>query len=189
MATSPSSSWSLDRGPRPPPPPPWPPRCLGREIWSLYRGALKGPLPLRLRCFWPPTRSSCSERRKMKESEVRKQAFNKYKWHNPCDQTSANGPLLGYWLKLKFCWNHSKLYYTGQLCIGLYCFTSLLYVCIHVAPWSCEARCFVPLYVHTCSGMTIKLNSTYLEVCLKPVSLEVDFIYKNVARLSCFTWL
>ncbi len=113
MVTSPSSSWSLDRGPRPPPPPPWPPRCLGRETWSLYRGALKGPLPLRLRCFGPPTRSSCSERRKMKESEVWKQAFNKYKWHNPCNQTSANGPLLGYWLKRNFCcWIHFKLYYT-----------------------------------------------------------------------------
>ncbi len=46
------------------------------------------------------------------------------------------------------------------MCIGLYCFTSLLYVCIHVAPWSCESRHFVPPYVHTCSGMTIKLNLT-----------------------------
>ncbi len=36
--------------------------------------------------------------------------------------------------------------------------TSLLYVCIYVAPWSCEAQHFVPLYVPTCSGMTIKLN-------------------------------
>ncbi len=34
----------------------------------------------------------------------------------------------------------------------------MLYVCIYVAPWSCEARHFVPLYVPTCSGMTIKLN-------------------------------
>ncbi len=34
----------------------------------------------------------------------------------------------------------------------------VLYVCIYVAPWSCEARHFVPLYVPTCSGMTIKLN-------------------------------
>ncbi len=32
------------------------------------------------------------------------------------------------------------------------------YVCIYVAPWSCEAQHFVPLYVPTCSGMTIKLN-------------------------------
>ncbi len=40
---------------------------------------------------------------------------------------------------------------------------SLFYVCIHVAPWSCEARHFVPLYVHTCSGMTIKLNLTLLK--------------------------
>ncbi len=42
----------------------------------------------------------------------------------------------------------------------LYCFTPLLYVCIQVAPWSCEARHFIPLYVHTCNGMTIKLNLT-----------------------------
>ncbi len=34
----------------------------------------------------------------------------------------------------------------------------VLYVCIYVAPGTCEARHFVPLYVHTCSGMTIKLN-------------------------------
>ncbi len=34
----------------------------------------------------------------------------------------------------------------------------MLYVCIYVAPWSCEARHFAPLYVPTCSGMTIKLN-------------------------------
>ncbi len=34
----------------------------------------------------------------------------------------------------------------------------MLYICIYVAPWSCEARHLVPLYVHTCSGMTIKLN-------------------------------
>ncbi len=34
----------------------------------------------------------------------------------------------------------------------------VLYVCIYVAPWTCEARHFVPLYVPTCSGMTIKLN-------------------------------
>ncbi len=34
----------------------------------------------------------------------------------------------------------------------------VLYVCIYVAPWSCEAQHFVPLYVPTCSGMTIKLN-------------------------------
>ncbi len=36
-------------------------------------------------------------------------------------------------------------------------FYSLLYACIYVVPWcSCEAQCF--LYVHTFSGMTIKLN-------------------------------
>ncbi len=39
----------------------------------------------------------------------------------------------------------------------------MLYICIYVAPWSCEARHLVPLYVHTCSGMTIKLNLTWLD--------------------------
>ncbi len=46
-------------------------------------------------------------------------------------------------------------------------FTSLLYVCIYVAPWSCEARRFVPLYVPTCVGMTIKLKLTYLKMSAK----------------------
>ncbi len=41
-----------------------------------------------------------------------------------------------------------------------------LYVCIHIAPWSCEARHFVPLYVHTCSEKTIKLNLTWLDLTL-----------------------
>ncbi len=34
----------------------------------------------------------------------------------------------------------------------------MLHVCIYVAPWTREARHFIPLYVPTCSGMTIKLN-------------------------------
>ncbi len=34
-------------------------------------------------------------------------------------------------------------------------FYFVLYICIYVAPWSWH---LVPLYVHTCSGMTIKLN-------------------------------
>ncbi len=43
-------------------------------------------------------------------------------------------------------------------------FTSLLCACIYVAPCgSCEAWHFVPLYVPTCSGMTIKLNLTWRE--------------------------
>ncbi len=40
-------------------------------------------------------------------------------------------------------------------------FYFVLYICIYVAPWSCETRHLVPLYVHTCSGMTIKLNLTW----------------------------
>ncbi len=43
-------------------------------------------------------------------------------------------------------------------------FYFVLYICIYVAPWSCEARHLVPLYVHTCSGMTIKLNLTWLDL-------------------------
>lgn len=65
MVTSPSSSGNLDLGPGPPPPP-WPPRCFGLDIWSLYMGALKGPRPLRLRCFGTPTRSSCSVKQQAK---------------------------------------------------------------------------------------------------------------------------
>ncbi len=45
-------------------------------------------------------------------------------------------------------------------------FYFVLYICIYVAPWSCEARHLVPLYVHTCSGMTIKLNLTWLDLKL-----------------------
>ncbi len=37
----------------------------------------------------------------------------------------------------------------------------VLYICIYVAPGTCEARHLVPLYVPTCSGMTIKLNLTW----------------------------
>ncbi len=46
-------------------------------------------------------------------------------------------------------------------------FYFVLYICIDIAPWSCEARRFVPLYVHTCSAMTIKLNCfvSYLLFC------------------------
>ncbi len=49
----------------------------------------------------------------------------------------------------------------------------VLYVCIYVAPWSCEARHFVPLYVPTCSGMTIKLNLN-LNLNLKPSQWAVE---------------
>ncbi len=45
------------------------------------------------------------------------------------------------------------------VCIYVFVYRFIvLYVCIYVAPWSCEARHLVPLYIHTCSGMTIKLN-------------------------------
>ncbi len=37
-------------------------------------------------------------------------------------------------------------------------FYFVLYICIHVALWSSVARHLVPLYVHRCSGMTIKIG-------------------------------
>ncbi len=37
-------------------------------------------------------------------------------------------------------------------------FYFVLYICIHVAPWSSVARHLAPLYVHRCSGMTIKIG-------------------------------
>ncbi len=46
-------------------------------------------------------------------------------------------------------------------------FYFVLYICIYVAPWSCETRHLVPLYVHTCSGMTIKLNLTWLDLTIR----------------------
>ncbi len=41
-----------------------------------------------------------------------------------------------------------------------------LYICIHVAPWSSLARHLVPLYVHRCSGITIKIGrmSVYVKI-------------------------
>ncbi len=59
-------------------------------------------------------------------------------------------------------------------------FTSLLYACIYVAPWSCEARHFVPLYVPTCSGMTIKLNLTWLLKWFKPSFMSSQISSKNI---------
>ncbi len=51
-------------------------------------------------------------------------------------------------------------------------FYFVLYICIYVAPWSCEARHLVPLYVHTCSGMTIKLNlNLNLTICFAIIQL------------------
>ncbi len=50
-------------------------------------------------------------------------------------------------------------------------FYFVLYICIYVAPWSCEAWHLITLYVHTCSGMTIKLN---LNLNLK----SVTYVYR-----------
>lgn len=65
--------------------------------------------------------------------------------------------------------------------VSYYCcmFIFMLYVYMfmfnYVAPWSCEAWHFVPLYVHTCSEMTTKLDLTWLGclgyVC-NPLSLK-----------------
>ncbi len=45
-------------------------------------------------------------------------------------------------------------------------FYFVLYICIHVAPWSSVARHLVPLYVHRCSGITIKIGrmSVYVKI-------------------------
>ncbi len=63
-------------------------------------------------------------------------------------------------------------------------FTSLLYACIYVAPWSCEARRFVPLYVPTCRGMTIKLNLTWLPLNLKP-QINPNIKGLHIVRILC----
>ncbi len=61
--------------------------------------------------------------------------------------------------------------YTHSICIvkadsRFILFYFVLYICIHVAPWSSVARHFVPLYVHRCSGMTIKIGrmSVYVKI-------------------------
>ncbi len=45
-------------------------------------------------------------------------------------------------------------------------FYFVLYICIHVAPWSSVARDLVTLYVHRCSGITIKIGrmSVYVKI-------------------------
>ncbi len=55
----------------------------------------------------------------------------------------------------------------------------VLYVCIYVAPWTREARHFIPLYVPTCSGMTIKLNLNLIFFPHSPVSYRDDFLHKS----------
>ncbi len=67
----------------------------------------------------------------------------------------------------------------------MFFFTSLLYVCIYVAPWSCEARHFVPLYEPTCSGMTIQLNLTWCPG--PPAEIKVHNI-KIQQYISLYTW-
>ncbi len=64
--------------------------------------------------------------------------------------------------------NHLVLFPSQLLdsqCLSLHMYSiyvkhshSLYFLSLSLAPWSCEARHFVPLYVPTCSGMTIKLN-------------------------------
>ncbi len=61
--------------------------------------------------------------------------------------------------------------YTHSICIvkadsRFILFYFVLYICIHVAPWSSVARHLVPLYVHRCSGITIKIGrmSVYVKI-------------------------
>ncbi len=65
----------------------------------------------------------------------------------------------------------------------------MLYVCIYVAPWSCEARHFVPLYVPTCSGMTIKLNLnlTWRKNYGKGLILSLRHCFAFSRRLEMYT--
>ncbi len=58
----------------------------------------------------------------------------------------------------------------------------MLCVCIYVAPWCCEARHFVPLYVPTCSGMTIKLN---LNLNLNLTWLVCSFCFCKTQKKTC----
>ncbi len=60
-------------------------------------------------------------------------------------------------------------------------FYFVLYICIYVAPWSCEARHLVPLYVHTCSGMTIKLNLTWLDLYIYIQYMYIFFYIKDLS--------
>ncbi len=72
-----------------------------------------------------------------------------------------------------FIGNHFYIY---SICIGkddsrlvvyrFILFYFVLYICIHVAPWSSVARQLVPLYVHRCSGITIKIGcmSVYVKI-------------------------
>ncbi len=74
-----------------------------------------------------------------------------------------------------FIGNHLYIY-IYSICIGkadsrlvvyrFILFYFALYICIHVAPWSSVARHLVPLYVHRCSGMTIKMGrmSVYVKI-------------------------
>ncbi len=53
----------------------------------------------------------------------------------------------------------------------------------HVAPWSCETWHFVPLYVHTFSRMTIKLNLSWLKV----ISLYLYCLCGRLGMIKMFT--
>ncbi len=57
-----------------------------------------------------------------------------------------------------------------------------------LAPWSCEARHFVPLYVPTCSVMTIKLNLNLNLLLLYVDALKIHFtFYMFYTVLNCTT--
>ncbi len=65
-------------------------------------------------------------------------------------------------------------------------FYFVLYICIYVAPWSCEARHLVPLYVHTCSGMTIKLN---LNLNLNNDAIDRRAAHKAIDTVMVFLFI
>ncbi len=57
---------------------------------------------------------------------------------------------------------------------------ALLYVYLmfnwYIAPRSCETRHFTPLYVHTCSRMTIQLDLTNVLWHIKPLDIKVVWV-------------
>ncbi len=70
-------------------------------------------------------------------------------------------------------------------------FYFVLYICINVAPWSCEAQHLVPLYVHTCSGVYNKAQlelELLLHVSPHFVLLIRDwrFVLLSLLRASAF---
>ncbi len=109
------------------------------NLWGIVKRKMKDTRPSNARADppWDPPRAPCSQR---------------------CFHFSFVLAAMETWT-----WKH-ETYKPINLVYRFILFYFVLYICIYVAPWSCEARHLVPLYVHTCSGMTIKLNLTWLDL-------------------------